>query len=371
MEEGIESLGPRLLEAFEKVPDPRSPSGRRHPLPAILTLAVCAMPANCHSLYAIHQWGREHAELAPRLGFKGGKTPAVSTLRQVFKRLDKEAFEAVLRGWVQGELGHRAEAAAIDGKSLRGIHGGELPGVDLVPVCTQQSGLTLAQKGGEKQAELSVAQELPAQVDLTGKVVTGDALYARRNLSRQVVEQGGGYFRVVKDNQPFLRAAIALLFAEPPWGEEFATAAEWGRHGDRREERKLWASTALNEYLGWPLAQQVCCVERAVTRKGVTGKETAYAITGLNPGQTGAQGLLRLWRGHWGIENRLHYVRDVTMREDASQARSGAAPQVMAALRNPVPGLLRQTGATNIAAALRHYSYKPLETLALLGVPSP
>ncbi len=77
-----------------------------------------------------------------------------------------------------------------------------------------------------------------------------------------------------------------------------------------------------------------------------------------------------MWRGHWGIENQLHYVRDVTMREDASQVRSGAAPEVMAALRNTVLGLLRGTGATNIATALRHYSYKPLETLALLGIPS-
>ena len=152
MEAGIESLGARLLEAFAKVPDPRSPSGRRHPLPAILTLAVCAMLANCHSLYAIHQWGREHSELAPQLGFKGRKTPAVSTLHQVFKRLDKEAFEAVLQEWAQGELGHTAEAVAIDGKSLRGIHGEELPGVDLVAVYAQQSGLTLAQKGGGGEA---------------------------------------------------------------------------------------------------------------------------------------------------------------------------------------------------------------------------
>ena len=81
--------------------------------------------------------------------------------------------------------------------------------------------------------------------------------------------------------------------------------------------------------------------------------------------------LLRWWRGHWSIENRLHYVRDVTMKEDASQVRSGAAPQVMAAVRNAVLGLLRQTGASNIAAALRHYSYKPLEALALLGIPAP
>ena len=95
------------MQAFEQVPDPRNPSGRRHSLPAILTLAVCAMLANCHSLYAIHQWGREHSDLAPRLGFKGSKTPAVSTLHLVFKRLDREAFEAgsrsgPRRNWATG-----------------------------------------------------------------------------------------------------------------------------------------------------------------------------------------------------------------------------------------------------------------------------
>ena len=223
----------------------------------------------------------------------------------------------------------------------------------------------------EKEGELTVAPELLAQVELAGLVVTGDALYAQQNLSRQVVEQGGGYFWGVKDNQPGLRADIALLFAEPPWGEEFASATERGRHGERWEERTLWASTALNDYLEWPHLQQVCCVERKVTRKGATRKEMAYAITSLSPAQAGPQELLYLWQGHWRIENRLHYVRDITMKEDASQVRSGSAPQVMAALRNTVLGLLRQAGTGNIAAALRHYSYKPLEALALLGIPAP
>ena len=140
MEDEIERLGPRLLEAFANAPDPRNPSGRRHTLPAILTLAVCAMLAYCHSLYAIHQWGREHAELAPQPGSEGSKTPAVSTLHEVFKRLDREAFEAALQEWAQGELGDRPEAVAIDGKSLRGIHGEELPGVDWVAGYAQQSG---------------------------------------------------------------------------------------------------------------------------------------------------------------------------------------------------------------------------------------
>jgi predicted transposase YbfD/YdcC len=223
----------------------------------------------------------------------------------------------------------------------------------------------------EQEGELTIAPEVLAQLNLKGRVVTGDALYAQKDLSCQVVEQGGDYFWVVKDNQPTLRADIALLFAQPPWGEEFATVTEQGRHGDRREVRKLWASTALNEYLDWPHVQQVCCVERRITRKGVTREETAYAITSLSPQQADAQRSLQVWRGHWGIENRLHYVRDVTMKEDASQVRSGSAPEVMAALRNVVLGLLRQTGATNIAAALRHYSYRPREALTLLGVPLP
>ncbi len=148
MEREFKCLGPALLEAFRQVPDPRKPRGKRHPLPAILTLATCAMLCNCHSLYAIMQWGREHLELAETLGFTRKQTPAVSTLHQVFSRLDRAAFEAALRAWAQETLGDSGEAIAIDGKSLRGIHGEELPGVHLVAAYAQGAGLVLAQKGG-------------------------------------------------------------------------------------------------------------------------------------------------------------------------------------------------------------------------------
>lgn len=216
-----------------------------------------------------------------------------------------------------------------------------------------------------------MAPKLLAQLKLKGCVLTGDALYAQRELSRQVVEQGGEYFWVLKDNQPSVREAIALLFAQPPWGEQFATVRQKGRHGDRQEVRQLWAGAALNDYLDWPYLQQVCCVQRSRTRKAMSSQETAYAITSLSPAKAKAPQLLQVWRGHWAIENKLHYVRDVTMREDASQVRTGSAPEVLAALRNLVVGLLRRAGVTNIAAALRHYSYKPKEVLVLLGVPYP
>lgn len=152
MEREWESLGSTLLEAFRSVPDPRKARGKRHPLPAILTLATCAMLSNCHSLYAIMQWGREHSELAETLGFTRKQTPAVSTLHQVFSRLDRVAFEGALRDWAKATLSDgEEEAIAIDGKSLRGIHGEELPGVHLVAAYAQKAGLVLAQKGGRQE----------------------------------------------------------------------------------------------------------------------------------------------------------------------------------------------------------------------------
>ena len=149
-----------------------------------------------------------------------------------------------------------------------------------------------------------MAYSLLAELDLRGKVVTGDALYAQRELSRRVVEMGGDYFWVVKDNQPWVKEAVSLLFEQPPWGERFDEAVREDRHGDRRERRRLWTSTALNEYLDWPGLGQVCCVERTRRRKGKESVEFAYAITSLPPERADAPRLLEIWRGHWGLRTR-------------------------------------------------------------------
>lgn len=224
-------------------------------------------------------------------------------------------------------------------------------------------------RGEARESELGMATGLLAQLELGGKVVTGDALYCQRGLSLRVLEQGGDYFWTLKDNQPGMREEVSLLFAEPPWGESFAEATREGHRGDRWERRRLWASTALNGYLDWPGLAQVCCVERTRWHKGKETVELSYAITSLPPERADAARLLGIWRGHWGIENRLHWVRDVVFGEDQSQVRTGSAPQLMAALRNLVIGMLRLGGVKNIAAALRHYSWKPWETLRLIGLP--
>lgn len=216
---------------------------------------------------------------------------------------------------------------------------------------------------------MTVAPTLLAGVALAGRVVTGDALYCQRALSAQIVAAGGDYLFTVKGNQPALARDIQLFFADLPPGEHPIMSSQRGRHGDRHEVRILQASGALAEYLAWPGAQVVIHLARTVIRRGQSTTESRLFITSL-PTTTPPLRLLQLARGHWGIENRLHYVRDVTFGEDACRVRSGVAPQVLAALRNAVISLLRSAGHSNIAAALRLVTWQPATALRLLGLSS-
>jgi hypothetical protein len=167
----------------------------------------------------------------------------------------------------------------------------------------------------------------------------------------------------VKANQPTLYEGIALLFQER--GTPLERARQGNYHGGRREIRQLRVSSALNEWAEWPALAQVGELIHTWQRKGETHREVSYLITSLPREEARPRRLLRLIRGHWGIENRLHWVRDVTFDEDRCQIRSQAAPQVMAALRNFAIGLLHLKGVRNIAAALRTLAGSPRRALAL------
>ena len=197
---------------------------------------------------------------------------------------------------------------------------------------------------------------------------TGDAEFCQRRLSQQVLAAGNDYFWAVKENQPTLYEALRLLFATPPPGESFPSTRTRDQHGNRHETRTLETSTALNEYLDWPGVGQVCRVERIVLQPMHPRRELAYAITSLSPQAASPRRLLALWRGHWGIENRLHWVRDVTFDEDRCQVRTQGGPQVLAALRNTAINALRRARLPNIAAALRRNAAHPAEALALIGL---
>lgn len=204
-----------------------------------------------------------------------------------------------------------------------------------------------------RQGELGAARELTAELlPVPGNLITGDTLYCQREYCRQIREAGGDYLVVVKKNQPELYEDIALAFGQRVWRRvwrgEYREARRDNRHGGRRERRRLWATGVLNGYLDWPGVGQVCRVESLVREKGKSRKEVRCVITSLGD-EVSAGKLLEYVRGHWEIENRLHWVRDVTLGEDASRVRVGAAPQVMAVLRNIMLGLLRSCGCQNIA----------------------
>lgn len=366
-----------LIEVLVEVPDFRAARGRRHPLVAILALACAAMLCGYRSYGAIAEWGRNYgAPFLAALGFKHATAPCVGTLHFVFRHLDVAHLEACLAQWANQVLavqaGEARPALATDGKTLRGSQKGGAPGAHLLATVSQRLGLTVAQCAvADTSNELTAMKAMLEGLLLTGRIITADALHTQRSFAEAVLAAGGDYVLIAKENQPQLCDDIRTLFQEPQVVRETLTQATTIdlAHG-RIEVRHLIASSALVGYTPWPGLQQVFQLERSVTIKktGQRRHEIVYGVTSLLPQQANAARLLSLVRGHWRIENRLHWVRDVTFDEDRSTVRCGSTPQVMAALRNTVIALARLAGHTNIAAACRHYAARPWVALALLGI---
>lgn len=203
-----------LWEALDSVPDPRCRSGQRHPLKAVLGLLTVAMLAGMRSLAAVAEFGRNHGPgLAEALGFTRPETPCGGTFHYLLAALDVDKFEAALRRWAAGRTGAGWTPMSIDGKALRGATGERLPGVHLVAAFAHEAGTTLAQiRVDAKTNEHKAALELLGLLDVKGKVLTGDAMFCQRDLSKAVIDKGGDYLWQVKDNQPELASDIASAF---------------------------------------------------------------------------------------------------------------------------------------------------------------
>jgi hypothetical protein len=224
------SISKGLLSFLAEIPDPRSRHGRRHTLPAILALVCCAVMSGARSYAAIGQWG-EDQEISwmHRLGFTR-KPPKSGGIRKVLMALDVKAFEAALARWAEANLGRPVatgsvpfEAFALDGKTARGSFDGLEKAVHLLSLRAQESGLTVAQmavpSGAEdKTNEPKAALQLLDKTDLKGRVITGDAIFCQRDLSQQILDNGGHFLWFVKENQPTLLNDIQAAFAPPEVG---------------------------------------------------------------------------------------------------------------------------------------------------------
>jgi predicted transposase YbfD/YdcC len=371
-----------LVKSLHTIPDLRAPRGVRYPLPVVLTVAVLAKLAGHGNLRAVAEWAGLRAEqLCPLLGFERTTLPHPTTWSRIFgTALDPAALDEVVGRFftqlcsppIRKRRKHRAGLIiTIDGKTLRGtIPLGSTQGVHLVAAYLPDVGVVLAQLEVEQKAnELTVAPTLLAQLDLRGTVVTGDAMFAQRNLSVQVVKAGGDYLWKVKENQPELLDDIKTLFNPPPLsnseapGSDMPSDLERGRtldkgHG-RLEEREIWVSSTLKGYSDWPHLEQVFQLKcRVVDGLGQISEGVHYGVTSLPRNAASPQRLLQMVRSHWGIENGLHYRRDVSLGEDACQVRLGRAPHVLATLNNAVVGLAAHHGETKLPVAQRAFAYR-------------
>ena len=359
-----------LLAVFGRVPDPRKPRGRRHSLAAVLTLATCAVLAGARSFTAIGEWSADAGQaVADLLGIV--RVPDESTFRRVLAALDADALDTALGAWTAAVTTPPAgtrRRIAVDGKTLRGSRTGDSPGRHLLAALDHGTGVVLGQVAVDtKSNEIPALPILLAGLDLTDVIVTADALHTQRQTASWLVSHQAHYVLTVKTNQPTLYAQLAAL----PW-RRVTTAARGVERGHGRLERRTVKATEVRAGLLFPHAVQAVQVTRR--RQPLAGTpattEVVYLVTSLPTHQASPALLATFAREHWLVENRLHWVRDVTFGEDLSQVRTGRAPQVMASLRNLAIAILRLTGVTNIAQGIRHHARRPerpLETIKNLA----
>jgi predicted transposase YbfD/YdcC len=370
-----------LFEAFTGLHDQRDARGLRYALDTILVYVLLAKLAGENHLRGMAQWVRRRATvLAEFLALPKPQSPHASTYSRILGQAIRLAeFEQVVHDFFarQPQAGQSVHIA-LDGKTMRGtIPAGHSQGVHLLAAYWPQEGWVLAQvEVGRKENEIPASARLLKTLDLRGKIVTGDALLAQRGLSLQIVQAGGEYIWILKDNQPETAEAVARLFApepvvkgfSPASHDDFQTAQSVEKSHGRIEVRRLTASRALTGWLDWPGAEQVFQVQRRFVRvkDGRVTEQVVYGVTSLTAREASPQRLLGLVREHWAIENGLFYRRDDTLKEDRCTLRTGHAAQAMAALNNLVLGLLAQRGITEVPDARRDFEADPKSALPLI-----
>ena len=281
----------------------------------------------------------------------------------MFALLDADLLDQLLGAfmWTRSHtVGHR-RVIALDGKTVRGAKSKTSTAPHLVAALDQHTGVVLGQLAvTAKSNEIPAVQGLLALLDLTAVVVTVDAMHTQTDTAEQITTAGGDFVFTVKGNQPTLFRGCKNL----PWKDVPGHAVTTRGHG-RRATRTIKVLTAP-AWIDFAGATQIAQLRRTVTKNGKKTVEVVYLITSADH-HAASPAILAAWvQGHWGIENRLHWVRDVTYDEDRSQVRTGNAPQVMATLRNTAISLLRLAGIENIAQGLRHHARDPARPIKLL-----
>ena len=353
------SAGASLRAHFAALPDPRVDRTKRHALLDVVTIAVGAVLCGADTWVDVETWGKAKlAWLRTWLDLPHG-IPSHDTFGRVFAALDPAAFEHCFLAWVRDLAATTdGQVVAIDGKTARRSHdrpAGKAP-LHLVSAWATADRLVLGQVAvADRSNEIEAIPALLDVLDLAGATVTIDAIGCQTGIARRIRARGADYVLALKDNQPTLRELVAHHFAVVTGGDAAGLApaahATVGKDHGRLEVRRCWATDDpevlawLDPAHAWPALGSVACVEGERRVGDAVSRERRYYLTSLpaDPARIAAA-----VRGHWGIENRLHWVLDLAFREDDSRARAGHAAANLAVLRHIALNLLRRERSTTI-----------------------
>jgi predicted transposase YbfD/YdcC len=335
-----------LITILEEVPDPRVAATVDHDLPDILTIALCTMLCGGDSFYDMEEFGEVRRDwLKTFLRLRNG-APKHDTYNRIFQALDPERFSDCLSRWTQSVravLG--GEVVALDGKAMRrALKKGEDPRV-IVSAWATESGLLLGQrKVKDKSNEITAVPELLRALELAGCIVTADALHCQRNTAKEIKEADAEYVLALKGNQGTAFTEVKTFLDEAIVRKEthLVTLETTDKEHGRLEVRRYWQTEKLDWFADrkeWEGLKSVGVVEARRTVGGKESVERRYYLSSLS---NDAERFAKAARGHWGIENSLHWVLDVVFGEDDSRARSGYAAENLAATRRLAVNLLRR-----------------------------
>lgn len=370
-----------LYAHLQTLSDMRHPRGLRYPLATILVLLVMAKLCGEDRPSGIAEWAKHRTELlAELLHLKRKRMPHHSTYRRILAEvIAVEELEQISSHYLSGKRYFGKQVmVAIDGKVLRGTLDEAQNGTYLLAAYLPTEGIVLMEVAIEgKGSEIPAAPKVLQSIDLRQKVVMGDALHTQREVSIQIVEAGGDYMWLVKGNQPQLEEDIRLWFEPEPdpipgvgrVPKDFESAKETTKGHGRIEERTITVSSQLNDFLDWPYLEQVFMLQRrfTYTKTGEIRERVIYGITSIPREKITPGKLLKMTRSYWGIENGLHYRRDVTLLEDRTRMTKGSAGQAMACINNLVLSiLLGKMKFRYIPSARRYFDAHPQQAFQLI-----
>jgi predicted transposase YbfD/YdcC len=380
---GIEFDQGSVYDRLCKLTDLRGVNGKRYRLETVLMIVVMAKLCGEDRPFGIAEWAKHRQEeLVKLLCLSRSSMPSHHTYRRILAyEVYAEEVERLVGEYNQ--QGEHGKVYALDGKAVRGMRKKDEEGNEyLLSVYDVEQAKVMAQvEVGRKENEITKAPKALKMVEISQKVVTGDAMHTQRGLSAQIIEAQGDYVLPVKENQPYLYKNIQSLFApdypKPGFGKiqtDFLKEQKVNKGHGRIEIRTITTSEMLNSYAAWPGLAQVYRLERQFQwrRNGRcyrTSREVEFGITSLTRKQTSPSRLLHIRRAHWGIETGLHYRRDFTMKEDATRMTTGQMGKVMASIHNLVLALIRQAKFQNAAQARRWFAAHPSQAFRLLTTP--